>query len=245
MNYPGGSGHLPNRDSQLIEPARPAEESRSPLAAARLRRKLTVDEAARRAGMPPDQVRWLEEGRVYRFRTADEALAATLVYASALGVEHREARELAGLPVPPKALDRSNRGRLIGLGALAAAVVLFTGFLTLPGGEGAQAQRPFAEVAAKLPPAWNISVDVRNGNGDINWTRQVASRIGALAYEVSHVGRADRFDYTQTAVYYERGGRDVAVRLARQLGVVTKPLPGGTNPRRLVVVVGPRRGPGV
>jgi hypothetical protein len=26
--------------------------------------------------------------------------------------------------------------------------------------------------------------------------------------------------------------------------VVTKPLPGGSNPRRLVVVVGPHRGPG-
>jgi transcriptional regulator with XRE-family HTH domain len=244
MNYRGGSGPPPKRDAQLIDLARPAEESRSPLAAARLRRQLTVDEAARRAGIPPDQVRWLEQGRVYRFRTSDEALAATLVYASALGVEHREARELAGLPVPPKPLARSNRGRLIVLGALAAAVVVFAGFLTLPGGEDAQAQRPFAEVAAKLPPAWTVSVDVLNGNGDINWTRRVASRIGALAYEIRHVGRADRFDYTQTAVYYERGGRDVAVRLARQLGVVTKPLPGGKNPKRLVVVVGPRRGPG-
>jgi hypothetical protein len=229
----------------LIELARPSEDTRSPLAAARLRRQLTVEEAARRAGMPADHVRWLEDGRVYRFRTPDEALAATLVYASALGVEHREARELAGLPVPPKPLERSNRGRLMGLAALAVAAVAFAGFVTLPGGDDAQAQRPFVEVAAKLPPAWQISVDVLNGNGDINWTRQVASRVGALAYEISHVGRADRFDYPQTAVYYERGGRDVAVRLARQLGVVTKPLPGGKNPRRLVIVVGARRGPGV
>jgi hypothetical protein len=34
------------------------------------------------------------------------------------------------------------------------------------------------------------------------------------------------------------------VRLARQLGVVTKPLPGGTDPNRLLVIVGPQRGPG-
>ena len=72
----------------------------------------------------------------------------------------------------------------------------------------------------------------------------MASRIGALAYTIRHVGRADRFDYRQTAVYYEPGGRANAIRLARRLGVVTKPLPGGTNPRRLVVVVGPSRGPG-
>jgi transcriptional regulator with XRE-family HTH domain len=243
MNYRGGSGRPPTyRDLQLIQLAQPLEESRSPLTALRLRRQLTVEEAARRAGMPADWARWLEEGRVYRFRTPDDALAAALVYASALGATHREARELAGLPVEP--LERSKRGRLVGLGALAAALVAFVGFLTLPGGEDARAQHPFVEVAAKLPPAWKISVDVLNGNGDINWTRQVASRIGALAYEIRHVGRADRFDYPQTAVYYERGGRTVAVRLARQLGVVTKPLPGGENPRRLVVVVGPRRGPG-
>lgn len=242
MNYRGGSGRPPNRDVQLIQPVQPVEESRSALTALRLRRQLTLDEAARRAGIPADWARWLEEGRVYRFRSTDDALAAALVYASALGVAHREARELAALPVPP--LERSNRGRLVGVGALAAALVAFVGFLTLPGGDDAQAQRPLVQVAANLPPAWKISVDVLNGNGDINWTRQVASRIGALAYEIRHVGRADRFDYPQTAVYYERGGRDVAVRLARQLGVATKPLPGGKNPLRLVVVVGPRRGPG-
>jgi hypothetical protein len=226
----------------LIQPVQPLEESRSPLAGLRLRRQLTVEEAARRAAIPVERVRWLEQGRVYRFRTADEALAAAIVYATALGASHREARELAGLPVPP--LERSRRGRFVGIGALAAALVVFAGFLTLPGGQDAHAQRSFVEVSAKLPPAWEISVDVLNGNGDINWTRRVASRIGALAYEIRHVGRANRFDYPVTAVYYERGGRDVAVRLARQLGVATKPLPGGKNPRRLVVIVGPRRGPG-
>jgi transcriptional regulator with XRE-family HTH domain len=242
MNYRGGSGRLANRDQPLIELVQPVEESRSPLAGLRLRRQLTVEEAARRAGMPVERVRWLEQGRVYRFRTPDEALAAALVYVTALGASHREARELAGLPVPP--LERSKRGRFVGLGALVAAIVALAGFLTLPGSDDAQAQRSFVEVAAKLPPAWEISVDVLNGNGDINWTRQVASRIGALAYEIRHVGRANRFDYPQTAVYYERGGRDVAVRLARQLGVAAKPLPGGKNPKRLVVIVGPRRGPG-
>ena len=32
--------------------------------------------------------------------------------------------------------------------------------------------------------------------------------------------------------------------LNRQLGFVTRPLPGGSNPNRLVVIVGPQRGPG-
>ena len=57
-----------------------------------------------------------------------------------------------------------------------------------------------------------------NGAGDINWTRQVASRIQSLAYTVKKVRRADRFDYPQTAVYYPPGDRLIAVRLARQLG---------------------------
>ena len=35
----------------------------------------------------------------------------------------------------------------------------------------------------------------------------------------------------------------VAARLARQLGVGTRPLPGGDNRKRLVVIVGPHRGP--
>jgi hypothetical protein len=55
------------------------------------------------------------------------------------------------------------------------------------------------------------------------------------------VSRATRFDYPETAVYYEPGGLALANRLARQLGVETRPLPGGMNARRLVVIVGPPR----
>jgi hypothetical protein len=91
-----------------------------------------------------------------------------------------------------------------------------------------------------LPAPWTIHVVVLNGSGDITYTRQVASRIGALGYQVAHVGRASRFDYQQTAVYFPPGGDPIALRLAKTLGVETSPLPGGTNPRRLVVIVGPR-----
>ena len=229
---------------ELVRPLEPVRDD-APLVRARVARQLTREEAAKRAGLPVERIEWLEEGRVYRFATPDEALTSLLVYASALGIEHREARELAGLPVPPKPFEPSNRVRLLGLVALAAAAVAFAAFLSLPGSGGGSQQVAFKEVAAKLPPPWKIQVEVLNGGGDINWTRQVASKIGAMAYTIDHVGRADRFDYQETAVYFEPGGRDAAVRLARQLGVETRPLPGGSNPRHLLVIVGPQRGPGL
>jgi hypothetical protein len=230
----------------MIELARPLDQTHeeSPIARARLARQLTREEAARRAGLPEDAIEWLEEARVYRFPSADDALNTLLVYAASLGIDHREARGLAGLHVPPRPLEPSNRGRLLGLAALAAAVAVFVGFLSLPAAGGTD--RPaYSEVAASLPPAWKVKVEVLNGSGDINWTRRVASRIGGLAYTIAKVGRADRFDYQDTAVYYEPGGQAVAVRLARQLGVRTRPLPGGADARRLLVIVGPRRGPGL
>ena len=133
------------------------------------------------------------------------------------------------------------------LGAVALAAIALVFALALPGRDqervrAAEATRVVAE--AKLPKPWQIAVDVRNGSGNITYTRRIASRVGALGYHVARVGRADRFDYPETAVYYEPGGAAVAERLARELRVTAKPLPGGDNPRRLVVVVGPQRGPG-
>ena len=235
-----------------MELVRPVPESaevdqgRSALASARLRRSLTVAEAAKRAGLQPDQVEWLEEGRVYRFPSTDHAIEATLMLAAALEIGPREARELAGLPVPPRPLDVNPAARLIGVAALSAAVMAFVAFVLVP----AISDKPAAPVdpvvaqAASLPKPWKIQVEVLNGAGDINWTRQIGSRVQSLAYTVKKVGRADRFDYPQSTVYYSPGGRLIAIRLARQLGFVTRPLPGGANPNRLVVIVGPRRGPG-
>jgi hypothetical protein len=112
-------------------------------------------------------------------------------------------------------------------------------------GQDRTAARAAAVVAGTpLPPAWRVAVDVLNGNGDIEYTRRVASRIGALGYRVERVTRANRFDYPQTAVYYEPGGEVLAARLAHAIGVPIRPLPGGHDPRRLVVIVGPARGPG-
>jgi hypothetical protein len=212
----------------------------SVLAAARLRRRLSPEEAARRSGLGAEEIVWLEDGRLYRFATSDDALAAAVVYASALGVGQAEARELAGLPAPPA------RGRTRRLAILAALAISIAGLAAAVAFTGPSRSRPSAPppAAASLPPPWKVRVDVLNGAGDINWTRQVASRIGALGYRLGRVARANRFDYRSTAVYYEPGGQSLAIRLARTLGTVTSPLPGGSNPRRLVVIVGPHRGPG-
>ena len=213
-------------------------EKTSPLTAARLHRQLTVDEAARRAGLTPDEVEWLEDGRVYRFPSADAALVATLLYGSALGIDHREARILAGLPVAPRPLETVARGRrLLALAAAAAAVAALVAVLIVVPGSGPRTTAP--EVTRSLlPPAWKIRVDVLNGCGDINFTRQVASHIQALAYGIGRVTRAPHFGQAHTVIYFEPGGEGVATRLAQQLGVDSAPLPGGSNPNRLVAIVG-------
>ncbi len=94
----------------------PAEKSAA-LTSLRLQRKLTVEEAAKKAALWPEQVEWLEEGRLYRFPGYEAAVTALLRYATALGIDHREARRLSGMPVEPppppsaRALDRGRRRR--------------------------------------------------------------------------------------------------------------------------------------
>src|SRR3954469_22943490 len=73
----------------------------SPLAHARLHRQLTIDEAARRANVSPEEIQWLEGGRLSPFPPPDRAVMVSLLYATALELDHREALELAGLPAPP------------------------------------------------------------------------------------------------------------------------------------------------
>ncbi len=219
----------------------------SPLKAARVRRQLSADEAARRSGLTADEISWLEEGRVYRFPTTDSALLACLVYAGALDIDFREARELAGLPAPPRRGGLNPAVRMAAVAAVAALVaalavaVVFARFDPRP--VPRERVPAVAGRARGLPPPWRIRVDVLNGSGDINHTRRVADRVTALGYRVVRVRRATRFDYVRTAVYYEPGGERVAVRLARALGVATQALPAGHDPLRAVVIVGPPRGP--
>jgi transcriptional regulator with XRE-family HTH domain len=225
---------------ELVEPLEPTGEE-SPLARARLHRQLTVEETARRAGISAEEVRWLEEGRVYRFPRPDDALIATVLYASALGMDNREARELAGLPVPPLPVERNPVPRLVVIGAVAIVLAVFCTLLLVSRPDGNESKN---QAVAILPPPWRTDVTVLNGSGDINYTRQVASRIGAFGYGIKKVARASNFSYPQTAVYFPPRCEGVAVRLAKQLGVATKPLPGGTGTCQLYVIVGPARGPG-
>jgi LytR cell envelope-related transcriptional attenuator len=222
----------------------PALESKTetpPLTAARLRRQLTVERAARIARLTPEEIMWLEEGRLYRFPSSDSALLALLLYTTALGIGRREARSLAGLPVLPQPKLTDRVSRTAAAVAAAAVVVTILGALVVPGIVHGSSPKEGSRIDAGLPPTWRISVDVLNGSGDMNYTRSVASKIGGMAYRIERVSRADRFDYPSTAVYFHSGGRQVAERLARELEVEAKPLPGGTDPYRLVVVVGPAR----
>jgi hypothetical protein len=225
-----------------VAPASPADGS--PLARARIHRQLTVDEAARRADLSPDEVQWLEEGRLYRFPTPDRALLATVLYATALGIEHREALQLAGLPVPPLPFIANPWRRLAAVGAIGFAVLAGVLAVVLAQSPAKPTASTAASAAATLPAPWAIKVVVLNGSGDIVYTRSVASRVQALSYRVTHVGRASSFNYPQTQVYYPPGAEAIGLRLAKQLGVPVQPLPGGADPRRLVLIVGPQRGPG-
>jgi hypothetical protein len=222
---------------QLV-PLHESGGDRSPLAAARLHRQLTVAAAARRAGIPEEEARWLEEGRIYRFHSTDAAMLSLLLYATALEIDHREAKELAGLPVPPKPFEPGTRARIVvvaSIAALVAALVTAVGFSQL--GDTATL-KPLPPPGALLPAPWKIEVDVLDGSHNIVRARAIASKIGAFGYQIARVTKASQRNYPRTVVYYEPGGDRLAARLAEQLGTTTAPLPGGKNPRRLVVIIG-------
>jgi len=216
----------------------------SPLGAARLRRRLTVEEAAARAGMGIDEVKSLEENRMYRFGSSANALAAVLVYATALGISQREAREMAGLPVASGFL-RTNRRRRAAAVTVFAVMCLMLGWFVArpqlaPSGESPPAVTPPAQ-AEPLLPHWEIQVDVYNGTGVGNAAAGLANEVAGLAYRIGTVQDARRKDYLETFVYYPPGAEGIAHRLARELGIGVTALPGGDDPRRLVVIVGRKR----
>ena len=216
----------------------------SPLGAARLRRRLTIEEAAARAEMDVDSIRSLEENRVWRFGSNADALAAALVYAAALGVSEREARELAGLPVRPRLIAPWWRRRWLAVGSAACALAIGVGLFLQPslGRNESRAAIPPAvqskPAPPKLPERWEIQVDVYNGTRVGNAAASVANEVAGLAYRMGEVGNAKRRDYRKTLVYYPPGGEAIGRRLAAELGVGTAALPAGDDPLRLVVIVG-------
>ena len=147
------------KNASHVVVAQVEQQDPSPLASARLQRKLTVEEAARRAGLTADQIEWLEEGRVYRFPSADDALVAVVLYATSLGIDQNEARGLARLPVEPRP-ERYPRSRIVGVAA--GIVVLVALAVTLLGGFGGDTKRrtyqteaaPAAVEAQRRRPEW-------------------------------------------------------------------------------------------
>ena len=217
----------------------------SPLGAARLRRRLTLEEAAARAHMAVDQVKSLEENCMYRFGSNADALAAALVYATALGISEREARQIAGLPVGSRLVETWSLRRSMAILAFLAAVSVLVWFGIRPelrpdppvAVTPAASQTPVGPTTALAQP-WEIQVDVYNGTGAGNAAASMANRVAGLAYQIGKVANAKRDDYKRTLVYYPPGAQAIASRLAKQLGVGTAALPGGDNPKRLVVIVG-------
>ena len=196
--------------------------------------------------MAVDQVKSLEENCMYRFGSNADALAAALVYATALGISEREARQIAGLPVTSRLVDPWSLRRSMAICAFLTAVgaLVWFGFRPELGSESSAAATPAAasqtpaDPRAALPEPWEIQVDVYNGTGAGNAAASMANRVAGLAYQIGRVGNAKRDDYRKTLVYYPPGGQEVAARLGHELGIGTAALPGGDNPNRLVVIVG-------
>jgi transcriptional regulator with XRE-family HTH domain len=227
-------------DVAMLELAHPldAVPEPSPLAQARERHGLSITQVAYRTGLPEEQIEWLEDGRLYRFPSQNQAILAAIVYATAVGIDRFEARRLAGLPVTGTVRVNA-KARLIVVGAVAALLSAFAVMVVVPNMRVTQTRTVEAIPNANLVPPWKLHVTVENGNGDITWTRTLASRVGAMGYTVAKVGRADRFDYPRSTVYYGPGGHDVGVRLARQLAVTAEEAP-GLGARDLLVIVGPQ-----
>jgi hypothetical protein len=227
-----------------------AHAASSPLVTARLRRRLTLEEAAELTSLELDDIKSLEESRTYRFPTTTDAIAAAVVYASALGITEREARELAGLPVESLVERWSLRRWAIVMGFIAVVAAFMVFVLrpqVFPTDTPPAPPAPAAEPAAAAPPLperWEIQVDVYNGTRRGNAAAGLANEIAGLAYGIGEVRNADRRNYSETRVYYPPGGEAVAERLADELGVGIRALPGGGDPNRLVVIAGAARGSG-
>ncbi len=221
-----------------------AHAAHSPLVAARLRRQLTVEEAAARASLDVDAVKSIEESRTYVFPSTADAIATAVVYASSLGITEREARELAGLPVESVA-ERWSLHRwalVLGFTLAFAAMLIFVLRPQYCPGSPPPPPAPVAKTAAPpaepLPEPWEIQVDVYNGSRVGNAAAGMANELAGLAYRIGEVKNADRRTYRETRVYYPPGGEEIGQRLADELGVGITALPGGDDPLRLVVIVG-------
>ena len=214
------------------------------LGAARARRRLTVEQAADRACIDPEAVEAIEEGRLHRFPSLHDAVAATVVYAVSLGISEREAKQLTGLPVRPRLLQGWSVRRAGAVTAFAAGAAVLVWFVLVPrlDSEGSPAVPTAAPASivpqAALPERWEIRVDVLNGSTAAGAATSLANKVAGLAYRIGEVGNAPRRDYQESRVYFPPGADEIAERLGEELGIGTAALPGGDNPLRLYVIIG-------
>ena len=176
-------GRRGSRMTQAWSSSSPLEPTgeESPLARARLHRQLTIEETARRAGLTaggsalargrtrlplPDAGRRADRDRSCTPRRSGSTTAKR---ASSPGCPSHRSRSSAN-PLPRLLVIGARRDRARRLRGAAPHPALR---------RKADAARP---PSAILPPPWRIQVTVLNGSGDINYTRQVASRIGAFGY---------------------------------------------------------------
>ena len=213
--------------------------------------------------MDPDAVRALEEGRLHRFPSLQDAVAAATVYAASLGISEREAKRLAGLPVRPRLLQTWSIRRLGAAAAFGASAGLLAWFVLVPrlDNEGAPplptaAPAPIVPTPA-LPERWEIRVDVLNGSKAAGAATPTSRRQdgGSLAARVARALSNDpRSRRTASLASISRPApwrRRVRLRRDRraprrcrgELGIGTAALPGGKNPLRLYVIIGTKKPP--
>lgn len=136
-------------------------------------------------------------------------------------------------PALTRRAQRASLRRRIAAVAAFGAVLAAAAFAVVLGRQAAAtAARP------ALPPPHAVEAVVLNG-GSSAAARSVAARLRTLSYRVVAAGRASSLGAPRTEVFFPPGGRAICARLAERIGAPVQPLPGGTDPRRCVVVAGP------
>ncbi|MBA3348598.1 MAG: hypothetical protein H0T13_08575 [Actinobacteria bacterium] len=147
--------------------------------------------------------------------------------------------------MPPRPLGVNPAGRLIGVAALSAALMALLAFVVVPTISGGETPvDPVIAQAASLPKPWQVRVEV------LNWPAtsrgRGRSRAGSsrsptpssrCAAPTASTTRAPP-STTDPAAGSSPFGWRASSASSR------KPLPGGSEPNRLVVIVGPHRGAG-
>ena len=234
-------------ETEAMELARPLAAEppaqTSPLTSLRLQRKLTVEEAAKRAALWPEQVEWLEEGKLYRFqgqrhRRARAAALRDLARdrpprgAPALGDAGRAARATPGRPLARR--RRGARGRRRGHVRRSRS-----------GSAAATAPRPRSSTARPCRRRGRSRSTCSTAAATSTTRAGWRASVGSFGYRIQHVTRANRFDYKQTRSTSSPAAPGSPSAWPRSSAASPMhPLPGGTNKRRLVVIVGPAHATG-